>query len=173
MGIQAAMDRVTGASTIVEALRAADDLAFEAGRDPGVRTLRVLSAALAGGDDIAAIAAVHALSEMFDEQAASRLVSLLDDPRPFIHEHAAWALGQGLPRFSAIARLIALVRRGGFTGMLAQHTLEKWSVAAGDVLAVALESVLAVSAGATDAAAGHGWSRRWASCASPPRRARS
>ncbi|WP_300590921.1 glycosyltransferase [Microbacterium sp.] len=152
MGIQAAMDRVTGAATIVEALRAADDLAFEAGRDPGVRTLRVLSAALAGTDDIAAIAAVHALSEMFDEQAAARLVSLLDDPRPFIHEHAAWALGQGLPRFSAIARLIALVGRGGFTGMLAQRTLEKWSVAAGDVLAVALESVLAVSTEATAAA---------------------
>lgn len=152
MGIQSAMDRVTGASTIVEALRAADDLAFEAGREPGVRTLRVLSAALAGTDDIAAIAAVHALAEMFDEQAAARLVSLLDDPRPFIHEHAAWALGQGLPRFAAIARLIALVRRGGFTGMLAQHTLEKWSVAAGDVLAVALESVLTVPTDATDAA---------------------
>ena len=152
MGIQAAMDRVTGAATIVEALRAADDLAFEAGRDPGVRTLRVLSAALSGDDDIAAIAAVHALSEMFDEQAAARLVSLLDDPRPYIHEHAAWALGQGLPRFSALARLIALVERGGFTGMLAQRTLEKWSVAAGDVLAVALESVLAVSAQSTDAA---------------------
>jgi glycosyltransferase involved in cell wall biosynthesis len=153
MGIQAAMDRVTGASTIVEALRAADDLAFEAGRDPGVRTLRVLSAALAGSDDIAAIAAVHALSEMLDEQAAARLVSLLDDPRPFVREHSAWALGQGLPRLAAVARLIALVRRGGFTGMLAQHTLEKWSVAAGDVLAVALESVLAASADTNDPAA--------------------
>lgn len=142
MGIQAAMDRVTGASTIVEALRAADDLAFEAGRDPGVRTLRVLSAALAGSDDIAAIAAVHALAEMYDEQAAARLVSLLDDPRPFVYEHAAWALGQGLPRPAAIARLVALVRRGGFTGMLAQHTLEKWSTTAGDTLAVALETLL-------------------------------
>ncbi len=146
MGIQSAMDRVTGAATIVEALRAADDLAFEAGRDPGVRTLRVLSAALAGTDDIAAIAAVHALAEMYDEQAAAHLVSLLDDPRPFVYEHAAWALGQGLPRPAAVARLIALVRRGGFTGMLAQHTLEKWSTTAGDTLAVALEAVLVASA---------------------------
>lgn len=152
MGIQAAMSRVTGAPTIVEALRAADDLAFEAGRDPGVRTLRVLSTALAGSDDIAAIAAVHALAEMYDEQAAARLVALLDDPRPFVYEHAAWALGQGLPRLSAVARLIALVRRGGFTGMLAQHTLEKWSTAAGDILAVALEAVLATPSDTEDAA---------------------
>ena len=64
MGIQTAMDRILEAPTIVQALQAADDVAFEAGRDPGVRTLRVLSAALVGTDDIAAIAAVHALAEM-------------------------------------------------------------------------------------------------------------
>lgn len=150
MGIQTAMDRVTGAPSILSAMRAADDLAFEAGRDPGVRTLRVLSAALGGTDDVAAIAAVHALAEMHDEQAGSRLVELLSDERAFIREHAAWSLGQQLPRLDAVARLIAIVERGGFTGMLAQHTLEKWAVSAGDVIAVALEAVLVAGLGTDD-----------------------
>ncbi|WP_243074283.1 glycosyltransferase [Microbacterium sp. SS28] len=140
MGIQAAMDRIHESPSIVAALRAADDVAFEAGRDPGVRTLRVLGAALGGSDDIAAIASVHALAEMHDEEAARRLVSLLSDPRPWIVEHAAWALGRRPARFEAVARLIGIVCEGGFAGMLAQHTLEKWSVAEGDLLAVALEA---------------------------------
>ena len=54
MGVQTAMDEVLHAPTIVEALRAADDVAFEAGRDPSVRTLRVLLTAIARSDDIAA-----------------------------------------------------------------------------------------------------------------------
>ena len=48
-----------------------------------------------GDDDIAAIAAVHALAEIFDEQAARMLSALLSDDRPAIREHAAWALGSG------------------------------------------------------------------------------
>ena len=43
MGVQTALDAVRDAPGIVEAIRLADDLAFEAGRDPGVRTLRVLA----------------------------------------------------------------------------------------------------------------------------------
>ncbi|GAB3602681.1 glycosyltransferase [Microbacterium aureliae] len=142
MGIQTAMDRIVEAPAIVEALRAADDLAFEAGRDPGLRTLRVLSAAIGGSDDIAALAAVHALAEMHDEEAARLLVSLLSDARAFVREHAAWSLGQGLPRPAAIARLTGMVAGGGFTGMLAQHTLEKWSAGSGELLAVALEAAV-------------------------------
>lgn len=140
MGIQTAMDRITEAASIVEAMRAADDVAFEAGRDPGVRTLRVLGAALASDDDIAAIAAVHALAEMHDEAAAQVLVSLLSDHRPWIVEHAAWALGRRQARPEAVGRLIRLIAEGGFRGMLAQHTIEKWSVQSGDLLAAALES---------------------------------
>ncbi|WP_251450934.1 glycosyltransferase [Microbacterium sp. Marseille-Q6648] len=142
MGIQTAMDRVVEAPSIIEALRAADDLAFEAGRDPSVRTLRVLSAALGGADDIAALASVHALAEMHDEEAGRLLVSLMSDHRAFVREHAAWSLAQGLPRTAAVARLIGMVAAGGFSGMLAQHTLEKWSAGAGELLAVALEAAL-------------------------------
>ncbi len=142
MGIQTAMDAVYAAPGIVDALRLADDVAFEAGRDPGVRTLRLLAKALASDDDVAAITAVHALAEMYDEQAARALSSLLSDERGFIREHAAWALGAGLPRFDAIGRLLGIVAAGGFSGMLAQRTLENWSITAGETLAVAIETAL-------------------------------
>ncbi|MFJ4045315.1 glycosyltransferase [Microbacterium sp. NPDC089987] len=140
MGIQTAMDRITGSTSIIEAMRAADDLAFEAGRDPGVRTLRVLTAALSADDDLAGIAAVHALAEMNDEEAARLLSSLLSSPRPYIVEHAADALGRRPARPEAVGRLVRLVAEGGFAGMLAQHTLEKWSTGAAELLAVALEA---------------------------------
>ncbi len=142
MGVQTALDAVRDAPGIVEAIRLADDLAFEAGRDPGVRTLRVLATALNGDDQVAAIAAVHALAEIFDEQAARMLTGLLSDDRPTIREHAAWALGSVLPRFDAMGRLIGQVSAGGFTGMLAQRTLEKWSSTAAETLAVSLETAL-------------------------------
>lgn len=142
MGVQTALDAVRDAPGIVEAIRLADDLAFEAGRDPGVRTLRVLATALNGDDQVAAIAAVHALAEIFDEQAARMLAGLLSDDRPTIREHAAWALGSVLPRFDAMGRLIGQVSAGGFTGMLAQRTLEKWSSTAAETLTVSLETAL-------------------------------
>jgi glycosyltransferase involved in cell wall biosynthesis len=142
MGVQTALDAVRDAPGIVEAIRLADDLAFEAGRDPGVRTLRVLATALNGDDQVAAIAAVHAFAEIFDEQASRMLTSLLSDERATIREHAAWALGSVLPRFDAMGRLIGQVAAGGFTGMLAQRTLEKWSSTAAETLAVSLETAL-------------------------------
>lgn len=142
MGIQTTLDALAGAPRIIDAMRLADDLALEARRDPGLRTLRVLSAAIDRPDQVAAIAAVHALAGVVDQQASRRLSALLSDHRPFIREHAAWALGETLPRFDAVARLLTLTAGGGFTGMLAQDTLEKWSGAVGDSLAVAVESAL-------------------------------
>ena len=101
MGVQTALDAVRDAPGIVEAIRLADDLAFEAGRDPGVRTLRVLATALNGDDEVAAIAAVHALAAIFDEQASRMLTSLLSDERAAIREHgisrhhrASWSIAE-------------------------------------------------------------------------------
>ncbi|GAA2228025.1 hypothetical protein GCM10010413_24940 [Promicromonospora sukumoe] len=142
MGIQTTLDALAGAPRIIDAMRLADDLALEARRDPGLRTLRVLSAAIDRDDQVVAIAAVHALAGVVDQQASRRLSGLLSDDRPFVREHAAWALSETLPRIDAIARLLALVAGGGFTGMLAQDTLEKWSGAVGDPLAVAVEAAL-------------------------------
>lgn len=142
MGIQTALDAVTEAPRLIDAMRLADDLAFEAGREPGVRTLRVLATALHGDDDVAAIAAIHALAEVFDQESGRMLVALLDDGRAFVREHAAWALASGLPRLEAMGRLTAMVADGGFTGMIAQRTLEQWSTATAAVLAVSLETAL-------------------------------
>ncbi|MBB2976255.1 glycosyltransferase involved in cell wall biosynthesis [Microbacterium endophyticum] len=142
MGVQTALDAVLQTPSIVDAMHLADDLAFEAGRDPGVRTLRVLNTAIRGTDEVAAIAAVHALAEIYDEQAARMLCALLSDSRATIREHATWALSSSLPRIEAMGRLIASVAEGGFGGMLAQRTLEVWSNDARDALSVGLEAAL-------------------------------
>lgn len=142
MGIQTSLDAVAEASTIVDGMRLADDLAFEAGRDPGVRTLRVLSRAIQGTDQLVVIAAIHALAEINDGEAGRLLVQLLDDDRAFVREHAAWALGSGMPRPDAVARLLSLIVAGGFTGMLAQRSLERWSAAVPELLVVGVEAAL-------------------------------
>ena len=50
MGIQTSLDALRAAGRIVDAMRLADELAFESSRDPGVRTIRVLTAALEDTD---------------------------------------------------------------------------------------------------------------------------
>ncbi len=142
MGIQTALDAVRSAPRIIDALHLADELAFEAAREPGPRTIRILAAAIAGDDQVTAIAAVHALASGYDEQASATLTAALSDERAFIREHAAWALSRTLPRYDAIGRLVAMTAAGGFSGMLAQSTLEVWSTALGETLAVAIESAL-------------------------------
>lgn len=142
MGVQTALDAMTQAPSIVDALRLADDLAFEAARDPGVRTIRLLEQSLQGPDELAAIAATHALAGVLDNEAGRVLTRLLSDEREFLREHAAWALGSGLPRFAAIGRLLGMVVDGGFAGMLAQRTLEQWSGVVAEPLVVGVEGTL-------------------------------
>ncbi|MGF1661794.1 MAG: glycosyltransferase [Kineosporiaceae bacterium] len=142
MGIQTALDAVVQAERVVDALRHADDLAFEASRDGGPRTVRVLSGALAGDDQLTAIAAVHALGRVVDQRADDLLSRSLSSERPFIVEHAAWVLAARRPLPNAVPRLVRLVVAGGFTGMIAQRTLEQWSASTPDTVAVALESTL-------------------------------
>jgi glycosyltransferase involved in cell wall biosynthesis len=142
VGIQTALDAVVQAERIVDALRYADDLAFEASRDGGPRTVRVLRGALAGDDQLTAIAAVHALGRVVDQRADDLLGGLLASDRPYLVEHAAWVLAARRPAPGAVSRLVRLVVAGGFPAMIAQRTLEQWSAAAPDTVAVALESAL-------------------------------
>ncbi|MFE5670117.1 glycosyltransferase [Agromyces sp. NPDC056523] len=142
MGVQTALDAIRRAPTLIDAMRSADDLAFEAGRDPGVRTIRVLADAVNGADQLLAIAAVHALGGVMDRDAGRQLAGLLSDERRFIREHAAWALGSGLPRFDAIGRLLGMVVSGGFPGMLAQRALEQWTDAVPEALVAGLEGAM-------------------------------
>lgn len=142
MGIQTSLDALRAADRIVDGMRLADELAFESTRDPGVRTIRVLTGALQDSDQLVAIAAVHALGRIGDDEASRAVTGLLSDPRQFIREHAAWVLGSGLPRADAVARLIAMIDVGGFGAMLAQRTLEQWSAGAPEPVAVGLEVAL-------------------------------
>ena len=142
MGIQTSLDELRAATRIVDGMRLADDLAFESTRDPGVRTIRVLRGALLDADQLVAVAAVHALGKIGDDEASRAVARLLSDDRPFVREHAAWVLGSGLPRADAVARLIGMTQVGGFGGMLAQRTLEQWSAGAPEQVAVGLEAAL-------------------------------
>jgi glycosyltransferase involved in cell wall biosynthesis len=142
VGIQTSLDELRETRHIVDAMRVADELAFVASRNGGVRTVQVLAAAVDGDDQLTAIAAVHALAQVIDESADEVLSALLSSDRGFLREHAAWALSARLPQFGTIARLISLVADGGFSGMLAQRTLQQWASSAPDPVAVGLESAL-------------------------------
>jgi glycosyltransferase involved in cell wall biosynthesis len=142
VGILTSLDAVQQAESLVDSMRLADDLAFEASRDSGARTIRVLTGALDSDDQVVAIAATHALAGIIDAQADIAVSQLLSSERGFLREHAAWALGSRLPRFDAVGRLIGLIVEGGFAGMVAQRTLEQWSVSAPEHIAVGLEGAL-------------------------------
>ena len=117
MGILTALDSVRHASRVVDAMRLAEELAFEASREGGVRTIRVLKEALADDNQLVAIAATHALAAIFDEDADRVISKLLSSTKGFLREHAALALGSRLPQVDAVSRLIGLVIVGGFGGM--------------------------------------------------------
>jgi len=142
LGIQTSLDELRQTTHIVDAMRVADELAFVASRNGGVRTVRVLAATLDGDDQLTAIAAIHALAQVFDDEADDVLGKLLSSDRPYLREHAAWAFSARLPRFTTIARLIGLVVDGGFSGMIAQRTLQTWASSAPDQIAIGLESAL-------------------------------
>ena len=143
MGIQTSLDAVAEASTIVDGMRLADDLAFEAGRDPGVRTLRVLGRAIQGTDQLVVIAAIHALAEINDGEAARLLVQLLDDDRAV----RARARGLGSGQRDAAARRrwagsSSLIVAGGLHRNARPALARAWSAAVPELLVVGVEGAL-------------------------------
>src|SRR5664279_3148176 len=142
MALQSALAAVREAPFILDAVRAGDDLVVAAGNDGGPHAAAVLAAAVHDDDQVTAIAAVHALGAVFDERAAQELSALLSDPRTFLREHAAWALGTRVPRLDAVGRLVAGVAAGGFATVINQRTLRRWAQSAPDHVALALEGAL-------------------------------
>ena len=143
MGTLAALDALRAAPSILDGIRCADDLTLAASQDGGPRAVRLLARATTDrSDQLGAIAAVHALAQVFDQSADVVLVELLTDDSLFLREHAAWALGSRLPRLDAVSGLLRLLADGGFPGMLAQRTLEQWGAAAPDHVVLALEGAL-------------------------------
>ena len=142
MALQSALAAVREAPFILDAVRAGDDLVVAAGNDGGPHAAAVLAAAVHDDDQVTAIAAVHVLGAVFDDRAAQELSALLSDPRTFLREHAAWALGTRVPRLDAVGRLVAGVAAGGFATVINQRTLRRWAQSAPDHVALALEGAL-------------------------------
>lgn len=138
LSLRRALDETRQAPLIVEVLRDAGRLTGAAGRDGGPAAVATLTATFDGADELTAIAATHALGAVFDDGADAALSGLLSHPRAFLREHAAWVLQSRLPQLDAIDRLVDVVVAGGFSGMLAQRTLETWAGAASDQITAAL-----------------------------------
>jgi len=146
MALQSALAAVREAPFILDAVRAGDELVVAAGNDGGPHAAAVLAAAVRDDDQVTAIAAVHALGAVFDDRAADELSELLSDPRTFVREHAAWALGNRVPRLDAVGRLVTGVAAGGFATVINQRTLRRWAHSAPDHVALALEGALSIGA---------------------------
>jgi glycosyltransferase involved in cell wall biosynthesis len=142
VGIQTALDEVRRARSILDGIRRADGLSVAASRDGSARTVRILAAATDSAEQLSAIAAVHALGHVRGQSADEVLSSLLRHDSLFLREHAAWALSARPPQPDGTADLVRMVADGGFSGMLAQRTLERWGLTAPEHVARCLQSAL-------------------------------
>jgi glycosyltransferase involved in cell wall biosynthesis len=143
MELTAALDRLRRTPFLLDVVRSGDDLALTASRAGGRQAVGILRRAIDDTENqLVAIAAVHALGRVFDDEADDLLSELLSSPHAFLREHAAWTFGVRLPRLDAVSRLVGCVVQAGFTGMLAQRTLQQWGASAADPVALALEGAL-------------------------------
>lgn len=147
LSLRRTLDEVQQAPFVVDVLRSGDRLAAAAGGEGGPQSVRLLAAVIHERDELTAVAAVHALARVFDDGADAVLSELLSHPRPFLREHASWALKARLPRLDAIGSLVGVVVSGGFSGVLAQRTLARWAASAPEQVALAIEGALAGTAG--------------------------
>lgn len=123
MDPRSALEAVRTAPTLLEAMRAASTLADVTAQADG-DAVRDLTSATLSDDPLTALAAVHALGVCNDPTAAPVLARLVADRRPHVAEHALDALRHTAPVDDALPHLVGASRDGGFTGMLAQRTLE-------------------------------------------------
>ncbi|MEX5254970.1 glycosyltransferase [Kocuria arenosa] len=138
-----ALKAVRRAPSILDGIRRTERLVLAAREDPA-GALPVLAEEIRRRDDqVAAIAAVHALASVPGPRADTLLTALLGADEPWLREHTAWALADRDPLPRAAASLADLVAGGGFPGMLAQRTLQAWAPAAPDAVGAALEHALA------------------------------
>lgn len=121
-----ALEAVRRAPTLLAGLERIDALRAAARAD-GAAAAHLLSAAIVDpGDQLTAIAAVHAAAVAGAGTASALVVPLLGSGRPFLREHAAWALASSARLPDAVPALAGMAAAGGFTGTLAEATLEVW-----------------------------------------------
>ena len=116
--VSLALRAVADEPRLTSALQRAEALRMTAARtvDPDRDALR-LEAAVRGGDDLSALASIHALGTVTAATADRVLLELvLEAEEPFA-AHAAWALAARRSSPTAISALVQLVTGGGFTAM--------------------------------------------------------
>lgn len=95
-------------------------------RAPADGSAARLALAARGGDPTSRLLALHALAPVPHPVAGRLLRESLTGADAGRQEHAAWALGDRPPERRAAGRLRDLRAGGGFAGMLAGLTLERW-----------------------------------------------
>lgn len=128
-----ALEAVRRAPTLLAGLDLMDAV-VAAARAEGPPATPLLTAAIDDPDDqLTAIAAVHAAAAAGATTASALVVPLLrTDAAAYLREHAAWALVASPRLPEAVAPLTSIAAGGGFTGTLAEFTLESWGDAAPD-----------------------------------------
>ncbi|MDJ1370312.1 glycosyltransferase [Gulosibacter molinativorax] len=126
MSVQEALEAVRQAPTLLAGLERIESLTMAA-QAAGPKAAPPLSAAIDDADDqLTAIAAVHAAAAAGPASAAELVLPLLESGPAFLREHAAWALAASPRLPQAVTTLESLAADGGFTGTLAEATLEAW-----------------------------------------------
>lgn len=140
--VRSALEDVRSAPTILDGLRKVEALTRAAARDlEGASVVLLRDAVLEAGDGVTSLGAIHALAALPSPDGTT-LARLLDGGSAFTAEQAAWALAEAPAVVEAVVPLVRLVAAGGFTGMLAQRTLERWATSVPDrVLEVLVAAV--------------------------------
>jgi glycosyltransferase involved in cell wall biosynthesis len=125
---------------VLESLNAA--LALRRAGDLDRHATEALGVELEHGDGTARILAIQALARQPGEPTQSRLLAALADTDRGVREHAAWALGERSPDARALPGLLSVLDTGGYGGMLAQLTLERWGARTRRLVADALVGAL-------------------------------
>jgi len=144
--VAVALKRLRNAPTILAALERFDAVATAAWRDDPEVSVPLLRDAIDDvSDQVTALAAIHALAAVPDPVTApAAMLALLQDWRPHVREHAAWALATAPVEPLALPHLVEMVCRGGFSGTLAQMTLESWAKTAPTEVRLILHGTLAM-----------------------------
>ncbi|HRB05339.1 MAG TPA: glycosyltransferase, partial [Ilumatobacteraceae bacterium] len=123
-----AIDAVVNEPRVSLALRWADELRLSAARAPRPAAVaRCLRELIRSGDDVSALAAIHAIGAVADDMADRVLVDIVADGVEPYAAHAAWSLAARRPQRDAVRPLLQLFMGDGFPAMLAERTLIEWA----------------------------------------------
>ena len=123
-----AINAVVNEPRLSLALRRADELRLSAALAPRPAAVaRCLAEVIRDGDDVSALAAIHAIGAVADDVADSVLIGIVAEGVEPYAAHAAWSLAARRPQPEAVGPLLQLFMGGGFPAMLAERTLIEWA----------------------------------------------